>query len=106
VLLQEGAVRLPDLPDVPTARGAGLDLKGFRERSWFGLLAPKGSPPDALERISQEAAMAAADADLKVKLLGVARIAEHQSPGQFGKQVNDDRIFFANLVKDLDIRLE
>ena len=42
IVLQEGAERLPDLPDVPTAREAGLDLKGFRERSWFGLLAPKG----------------------------------------------------------------
>jgi len=105
-VLQEGAVHLADLSEVPTAREAGLDLKGFRERSWFGLLAPKGSPPDALERISQEAAKAAGDADLKAKLLGVAQIDEHQSPTRFGKQVNEDRIFFANLIKELDIKLE
>lgn len=105
-VLQEGAVRLPDLPDVPTAREAGLDLKGFRERSWFGLLAPKGTPPAALERISEEAAKAAAQPDLKEKLLNVAQIAQHQSPSDFGRQLGDDRIYFAALLKELDIKLE
>ncbi len=105
-VLQEGAVRLPDLPDVPTAREVGLDLKGFRERSWFGLLAPKGTPPEAIERISQEAAKAAAQPDLQQKLLAVAQIAEHQSPADFARQVSDDRAYFAALIKELDIKLE
>jgi len=105
-VLQEGAVRLPDLPDVPTAREAGLDLKGFRERSWFGLLAPKGTPPEVLDRISEEAARAAAQPDLKEKLLGVAQIVQHQSPADFGRQVSEDRAYFAGLIKELDIKLE
>ena len=37
--------RLADLPDMPTAQEVGLDLKGFRDRAWFGLFAPKGLPP-------------------------------------------------------------
>jgi len=106
IVLQEGAVRLPDLPDVPTAREAGLDLKGFRERSWFGLLAPKGTPPEALERISVEAARAAAEPDLKTKLLGVAQIAQHQSPAEFAGQVSEDKAYFASLIKELDLKLE
>ena len=105
-VLQEGAVRLPDLPDVPTAREAGLDLKGFRERSWFGLLAAKGTPPEALDRISDEAAKAAAQPDLQEKLLSVAQIAQHQSPADFRRQVSEDRIYFAGLIKELDIKLE
>jgi tripartite-type tricarboxylate transporter receptor subunit TctC len=105
-VLQEGTARLPDLPEVPTARDVGLDLKGFRDRSWFGLLAPKGTPPDALERVSQEAAKAAAEPDLKAKLLGVSQIAHHQSPAEFSKQISEDRIFFADLIKTLDIKLE
>jgi tripartite-type tricarboxylate transporter receptor subunit TctC len=105
-VLQEGAVRLPDLPDVPTAREAGLDLKGFRERSWFGLLAPKGTPQEALDRISSEAARAATQPDLKEKLLAVAQIAEYQSPADFGRQVSEDRVYFAGLIKELDIKLE
>ena len=89
----------------PPAR-PGSTSRGFRERSWCGLLAPKGTSNDALERISQEAAKAAAEPDLKAKLLGVAQIAHHQSPAEFGRQVGDDKVYFANLIKELDIKLE
>ena len=41
-VLIDAQARLADLPDVPTAQEVGLDLKGFRDRAWFGLLAPKG----------------------------------------------------------------
>lgn len=99
-------MRLPDLPDVPMAKEAGLDLKGFRERNWFGLLAPRGSPTEVLERISQEAAKAAAEPDLRTRLLGVAQIADHQTQAQFARQVGEDRVYFAGLIKELDIKLE
>jgi hypothetical protein len=36
----------------------------------------------------------------------VARIALHRSPAEFGRQVSEDGIFFADLIKTLDIRLE
>ena len=35
-----------------------------------------------------------------------AQVAHHQSPADFARQVADDRIFFAQLMKDLDIKLE
>jgi hypothetical protein len=57
-------------------------------------------------RISREAAQAAAEPDLKARLLGVAQIAQHQSPAEFGRQISEDRIFFADLIKTLDIKLE
>jgi tripartite-type tricarboxylate transporter receptor subunit TctC len=105
-VLTDGPARLPDLPDVPTAREVGLDMKGFRDRSWFGLFAAKGTPADAAQRISAEAAKAAAEPDVREKLLGVAQLAHHQSPADFGKQVSEDRIFFAGLIKELDLKLE
>ena len=98
--------RLAELPDVPTAREVGLDLKGFRDHSWFGLFAPKGTPPEALKRISDEAARAAAQPDLQQKLLMVAQTAHHQSVEQFAQQVASDKVFFAALIKDLNLKLE
>jgi hypothetical protein len=56
--------------------------------------------------ISQEGARTAAQPDLKEKLLGVAQVAEHQSPADFGRQVSEDGVYFADLIKELDIRLE
>ncbi|HET7157286.1 MAG TPA: tripartite tricarboxylate transporter substrate binding protein, partial [Hyphomicrobiaceae bacterium] len=43
------------LPDVPTIEQAA-GLKGFDATSWFGLLAPAGTPPDIVNRIQQEVA--------------------------------------------------
>ena len=105
-VLTDGPARLAELPDVPTAREVGLDLKGFRDRSWFGLFAPKGTPPEALKRISDEAARAAAQPDLQQKLLMVAQTAHHQSVEQFAQQVASDKAFFAALIKDLNLKLE
>ena len=106
VVLTDGPARLADLPEVPTAREVGLDLKGFRDRSWFGLFAPKGLPPAIATRISDEVARIAAEPDMKEKLLLVAQYAHHQSQPEFTRQVADDKIFFAALLKELDIKLE
>lgn len=43
------------VPDVPTVEQAG-GLKGFEASSWFGLLAPAGTPPEIVHRIQQEVA--------------------------------------------------
>jgi len=105
-VLTDGPARQPELPDVPTAREVGLDLNGFRERSWFALFAPKGLPPEAARRLSDEAGKAAAMADIKDKLLMVAQYAHFQPTAEFTRQLADDRIFFANLIRELDLKLE
>ena len=105
MVLTDGPARLADLPDVPTAREVGLDLKGFRDRSWFGLFAPKGLPAAIANRISDEVARIAASSDMKEMLL-VAQYAQHQPPAEFARQVAEDKIFFAALLKELDIKLE
>ncbi|MFO1081769.1 MAG: tripartite tricarboxylate transporter substrate binding protein [Reyranellaceae bacterium] len=106
LVLSDGPARLADFPDVPTAREVGLDLKGFRDRSWFGLFAPRGLPPAIADRLSDAVARIAAEPDMKDKLLLVAQFAHHQPPADFARQVADDRVFFAGLLKELDIKLE
>ncbi|GEP54235.1 Bug family tripartite tricarboxylate transporter substrate binding protein [Reyranella soli] len=105
-VLIDAPTRLADLPDTPTAQEVGLDLKGFANRAWFGLFAPKGLPPTIAQRISDEVARIADTADMKDKLLMVAQFAHHQSPAEFTKQVADDKVYFTALIKDLDIKLE
>lgn len=106
VVLTDGASRLADFPEVPTARELGLDLRGFRERSWFGLFAPRGTPANVTESLSAEVAKAAASPDLRAKLLLVSQTAQHQSPQDFARQVADDKVYFAGLIKELDIKLD
>src|SRR5437868_3406209 len=62
--------RSPALPDVPTVEEAGGHaLKGYEASSWFGLLAPAGTPPDIVNRIQQEVAKALAAPAVKEKLV-------------------------------------
>ncbi len=102
----DGPTRLADLPDVPTSAEVGLDLQGFRSRSWFGLFAPKGTPPAILRRLSDETARISALPDTREKLLLVAQMAQHQSDAEFAQQVRDDQAYFAALLKELNVKLE
>ena len=87
-------------------QGDTVTIKGFRARSWFGLFAPRGTPEPVLARLSNAAAQAAALPEMKEKLLLVAQNVEYQSNVEFARQVRDDQIYFAQLLKDLDIKLE
>ena len=60
-LLVTSAQRLTSLPDVPTA--AELGLPAFNAANWFGLAAPKGTPPAVLARLQQEVQKAFASPD-------------------------------------------
>ncbi len=102
----DGPTRLADLPDVPTSLEVGLDMKGFRARSWFGLFAPKGTPAGIIRRLSDETAKIAVLPEIREKLLLVAQIAQHQSDVEFARQVRDDQAYFKALLKELDIKLE
>ena len=98
--------RLSELPNTPTAAEMGLDIAGFRDRSWFGLFAPRATPRAVIERLSDELGKLAAEPDLQNKLMLVSQAAQHQPHDVFGKQVADDRLYFANLIKELDLKLE
>jgi len=50
-LFVSGDQRSPVLPDVPTAKEAGLD--GYDVTTWFGLFAKGGTPPEIVERLNQ-----------------------------------------------------
>jgi tripartite-type tricarboxylate transporter receptor subunit TctC len=48
--------RTPTLPNVPTTKEAGLD--GYVVSTWYALFAPKGTPPEIVERMRKELATA------------------------------------------------
>ncbi len=63
VLAVAKSARIPRLPDVPTTAEAGLP--GFEASSWFGLLAPKGTPGDVISRLNGEVLKALTTKDLR-----------------------------------------
>jgi len=86
------------LPDVPTVEEAA-HLKGYEASSWFGLLAPAGTPPDVVNRIQQETAKALNTPAIKEKLLSQGAIPSGNTPAEFAKLIDSEIAKWAQVVK-------
>lgn len=92
------AQRSAVLPDVPTIEEAGK-LKGYEASSWFGLLAPAGTPPDIVNRIQQEVAKSLSSPAVKEKLLAQGAIPGGNTPQEFSKMIGMEIKKWAQVVK-------
>jgi tripartite-type tricarboxylate transporter receptor subunit TctC len=86
------------LPDVPTIAEAG-PVKGFDASSWFGLLAPAGTPADIVSRIQQESAKALGTPSLKERLLAQGAIPSGMPPAEFAAYIAAETKKWAQVVK-------
>jgi tripartite-type tricarboxylate transporter receptor subunit TctC len=86
------------LPDVPTVEEAA-GLKGFEASSWFGLLAPAGTPPDVVSRIQQEVAKSLATPAMKERLATLGAIPSGNTPAQFAALIESEHKKWAEVVK-------
>ncbi|TWO66126.1 tripartite tricarboxylate transporter substrate binding protein [Caenimonas sedimenti] len=86
------------LPDTPTVEQAG-GLKGFEASSWFGLLAPTGTPQDIVNRVQQETAKALATPAMKERLLAQGAIPSGNTPAEFAKLIDAEIKKWAPVVK-------
>ena len=86
------------LPDVPTVAAAG-PIKGFEASSWFGLLAPAGTPAEIVNRVQQETAKALAAPALKERLLAQGAIPSGMAPAEFGRFIAAENRKWSAVVK-------
>jgi tripartite-type tricarboxylate transporter receptor subunit TctC len=91
------AQRSAAVPDLPTIAEAGV--KGFEASSWFGLLAPAGTPTDIIDRIQRETAKSFESAAFKDRLLSQGAIPGGQSPAEFAKFIAAESKKWAQVVK-------
>jgi len=92
------AQRSAALPDLPTIAEAG-PVKGFDASSWFGLLAPAGTPADIVNRVQQESAKALGTPALKERLLSQGAIPSGMAPGEFAAYIAAETKKWAQVVK-------
>jgi tripartite-type tricarboxylate transporter receptor subunit TctC len=94
------STRSQALPDVPTVEEAGgPSLKGFEASSWFGLLAPAGTPMDIVNKVQQETAKALATPAMKERLLAQGAIPSGNTPAQFSQMIDRESRKWAPVVK-------
>ena len=92
---RERSSALPDVPTIEEAAG----LKGFDATSWFGLLAPAGTPADIVNRIQHEVAKSLQTPAVKEKLLAQGAIPSGNTPAQFAAHIDAEHRKWAQVVK-------
>ena len=96
--------RAPALPDVPTVAESGLP--GFEASSWFGILAPAGTPPDIIARLNAEIGKWLASPEAKEKLLALGANAAGGSPEDFAKHIAAETAKWQKVVKESGAKVD
>lgn len=91
------AQRYPTLPDVPTFAEAGLP--DYHYDSWFGLMAPAGTPAPILEKISEDVATVMKEADVKARLDTLSTLPLVSTPEEFDARIRADADRYGELLK-------
>jgi tripartite-type tricarboxylate transporter receptor subunit TctC len=96
--------RIPELPDVPTMREAGFPA--VEMQSWHGIFVRNGTPPEIVERIARETAIAVRGAEVadRFKALGVQGIGS--SPAEFGAFFNAEMDRWGRIIREAGIQAE
>ena len=89
--------RAAALPDVPTIAESGLP--GFEASSWFGVLAPAGTPHEIVAKLNGAIGTWLATPEAKEKLLAQGAIAAGGSPEDFAQHIDRETAKWAKVVK-------
>ena len=103
-LAVSGKTRLATLPDTPTFDEAGL--KGFDASGWQGVLAPAGTPPAMIARLSEALVKALAQPEVRDKFALQGLDVASSTPEQFGAFIRAEIEKWGKVAKAANIRLD
>ena len=92
------ATRNPTMKDTPTIGEAALP--GFKYDSWFGLLAPAGTPRDIVVKINRDLVESLRTEDIKAKFAAQGVEPMPLTPEAFDKIIADDTARLNEIFKD------
>jgi tripartite-type tricarboxylate transporter receptor subunit TctC len=95
------ANRADPLPDVPTLAESGLP--GYEYATWYGLLAPAGTPPHILDRLNNATVASLNSPELLKVFTNQGLSAMPSTPAQFAKYLNAEIEKWVGVVRDARI---
>jgi tripartite-type tricarboxylate transporter receptor subunit TctC len=97
------AKRLEVLPDVPAMEEF---LAGYEASGWYGIAAPKATPPEIVERLNQEINAAFADPKMKERLAGLGCLVSAGSPSDFERFIAGETDKWAKVIRTAGLKAE
>jgi len=99
-----GRQRSEVLPDVPTLSEAGVP--GYEATIWVGLMAPKGTPKDVVDRLNQAVSKIASQADVRQQWAKQGAVPMVMNPAVFDKHIQDDVAKWAQVIRTANIKMD
>lgn len=91
------AKRSPSAPDLPTMQELGFE--NFDVSSWFGLIAPAGTPPEVIEKLNAVIVKAQDNPEVQKAFAGLGAVGEKTTPAEFGAFIKSEVENWAPVVK-------
>jgi tripartite-type tricarboxylate transporter receptor subunit TctC len=98
-----GAKRVAAIPDVPTI---GETVPGYEVSIWYGMAAPRGTPPEIVEKLNQAVNAVLADPKLQARLAELGGEPMPMTPAEFGKLVAEETEKWAKVIRAANIKAE
>jgi tripartite-type tricarboxylate transporter receptor subunit TctC len=97
------ATRSETLRGIPTM---GEFVPGFEASQWYGVGAPKNTPPQIIDKLNKEINAGLADPKMKTRLADLGGTVLAGSPADFGKLIGDETEKWAKVVKFVGIKAD
>ena len=94
--------RMALLPTLPTAEQAGV--ANFEASSWFGVVAPAGTPQPIIDRLHKDIAAALRQPALQERFAKSGARLIGNTPAEFAQQIRDDRKTWGEIIRAADIK--
>jgi tripartite-type tricarboxylate transporter receptor subunit TctC len=90
------AARVEPFPDIPTL---GEFVPGYEASGWCGMVAPKNTPIDIIDKLNREINAGLADPNIKARLADAGVTVLSGSRADFGKLIADETEKWAKVIK-------
>jgi tripartite-type tricarboxylate transporter receptor subunit TctC len=90
------------LPEVPTV---GEFVPGYEASNWFGLVAPKNTAPDIIDKLNKLINEGLANPQVRARLVDMGGTVVANSAGDFGKRIAADADKWANVIRTAKIKI-
>jgi tripartite-type tricarboxylate transporter receptor subunit TctC len=97
------AQRVAALPDVPAMAET---VPGYEASVWYGIAAPRGTPPEIVAKLNQAVNAVLADPKLQARLHELGGDPMPMTPDEFGQLVASETEKWAKVIRSANIHLE
>jgi tripartite-type tricarboxylate transporter receptor subunit TctC len=96
-------LRSKALPDIPPVDDF---VPGYEASAWYGLVAPRNTPAEIIDKLNKEINFALADPKMKARLADLGGTALAGSPADFGKLIAEETEKWAKVIRAANIKAE